>query len=138
MILRDYNKNSSNKSPQKIINWTSSKFKIKEYHQQSEKITHRRKYLHIIYVIHDTRFIHKFFKSLIPVHQPRAPCIMHRTWTGDSFHMIIYMIQCHPPISSHPCPLPQSPKDCSIHLCLSCCLAHRVIVTIFLNSIYMH
>ena len=22
-----------------------------------------------------------------PVHQPRAPCIMHRTWTGDSFHI---------------------------------------------------
>ena len=24
---------------------------------------------------------------VIPVHQPRAPCIMHQTWTGDSFHM---------------------------------------------------
>ena len=35
-------------------------------------------------------------------------------------------------------PLPQSPKDCSIHLCLFCCLAYRVIITIFLNSIYMH
>ena len=23
---------------------------------------------------------------VIPVHQPRAPCIMHRTWTGNSFH----------------------------------------------------
>ena len=34
-------------------------------------------------------------------------------------------------------PLPQSPKDCSIHLCLFCCLAYRVVVTIFLNSIYM-
>ena len=34
-------------------------------------------------------------------------------------------------------PLPQSPKDCSIHLCLFCCLAYRVIVTIFLNSICM-
>ena len=32
----------------------------------------------------------------------------------------------------------QSPKDCSIHLCLFFCLAYRVIVTIFLNSIYMH
>ena len=35
-------------------------------------------------------------------------------------------------------PLPQSPKDCSVHLCLFCCLSYRVIVTIFLNSIYMH
>ena len=34
-------------------------------------------------------------------------------------------------------PLLQSPKDCSIHLCLFCCLAYRLIVTIFLNSIYM-
>ena len=67
---------------------------------------------------------------VIPVHQPRASCIMHWTWTGNSF-----MFQCHSPIS--PCPLPQSPKDCSIHLCLFCCLAYRVIVTIFLNSIYM-
>ena len=24
---------------------------------------------------------------VIPVHQTRAPCIMHQTWTGDSFHM---------------------------------------------------
>ena len=33
-------------------------------------------------------------------------------------HMIIYMFQCDSPKSSHPRPLPQSPKDCSIHLCL--------------------
>ena len=30
--------------------------------------------------------------------------------------MIIYMFQCHSPKSSHPCPLPQSPKDCTIHV----------------------
>ena len=55
-------------------------------------------------------------------------------------HMIIYMIQCHSPKSSHPCPLPQHPKDYSIHLCLFvsvCCPAYRVIITIFLHSIYM-
>ena len=51
--------------------------------------------------------------------------------------MIVYMFQCHSPKSSHPLPLPQSPKVCSIHLCLFCCLAYRVIITIFLNSIYM-
>ena len=39
--------------------------------------------------------------------------------------------------SSHPCPLPQSPKNCYIHLCLFCCLTYRVIITIFLNFIYM-
>ena len=33
-------------------------------------------------------------------------------------YMILYMFQCHYPKSSHPLPfgLPQSPKDCSIHL----------------------
>ena len=36
--------------------------------------------------------------------------------------MILYMFQCHSPKSSHPLLLPQSPKDCSIHLCLFCCL----------------
>ena len=38
------------------------------------------------------------------------------------FKMILYMFQCHSPKSSHSRPLPQSPKDCSIHLCLFCCL----------------
>src|SRR5574339_381591 len=45
--------------------------------------------------------------------------------------MILYMFQCHSPKSSHPLPLPRSPKDCSIHQCLFCCLVYRVIVTIF-------
>ena len=52
-------------------------------------------------------------------------------------YMILYMFRCHSPKSSHPLPLPKSPKDCSIHQCLFCCLVHRVIVTIFLNSIYV-
>jgi len=53
-------------------------------------------------------------------------------------HMVIYMFQCYSLKSSHPCLLPQSPKVCSLYLCLFRCLAYRVIVTIFLNSIYMH
>ena len=53
-------------------------------------------------------------------------------------HVIIYMFQYHSPISSCPHPLPESPKDCSIHLCLFCCLTYKIIITIFLNSIYMH
>ena len=52
-------------------------------------------------------------------------------------HMIIYMFQCYSLKSCHPRLLPQSPKVCSLHLCLFCCLVYRVIVTIFLNSIYM-
>jgi len=55
-----------------------------------------------------------------PVHQPQASCILHRTWSGDSFHIwyYTYLFQCHCPKSSHPLPHPQSPKECSIHLCL--------------------
>ena len=30
-----------------------------------------------------------------------------------------------------------SPKDCSLHLCLFCCLAYRVTITTFLNSLYI-
>ena len=52
-------------------------------------------------------------------------------------HMVIYMFQYYSLKSSHSCLLPQSPKVCSLYLCLFCCLAYRVIITIFLNSIYM-
>ena len=38
-------------------------------------------------------------------------------------YMIVYVLQCHSPKSSHPLPLPQSPKVRSKHLCLFCCLA---------------
>ena len=69
-----------------------------------------------------------------------APSILYLAsnldWQSFSY-MILYMFQCHSPKSSHPLPLPQSLKDCLIHLCLFCCLAYRVIITIFLNSIYM-
>ena len=51
----------------------------------------------------------------------------------DIIHVLMPFSQIIPPL-----PLPQRPKDCSIHLCLFCCLAYRVVVTIFLNSMYMH
>ena len=78
----------------------------------------------------------------IPLGHPGAPApniLYHASnldWRFIS-HMIIYMFQCHAPKSSHARPLSQSPKDCSLHLCLFCCLAYRVIVTIFLNCIFM-
>ena len=70
-----------------------------------------------------------------PCTSPKHPasCIEHRF----VFYMIVYMFQCHSPTSSHPLPLPQSPKVRSTHLCLFCCLAYRIIITIFLNFIYM-
>ena len=79
---------------------------------------------------------------IISLDHPRAsaPGILYPVsnidWLFVSY-TIVYMFQCHSPKSSHPFPLPQSPKDCSIHLCLFCCLTYRGIITIFLNSIYM-
>ena len=76
--------------------------------------------------------------SLDHPHAP-APSILYPVsnidWDFVSY-MIVYMFQCHSPKSSHPLPLPQSLKVHSIHLCLFCCLAYRVNMTIFLNSIY--
>ena len=79
----------------------------------------------------------------IPLGHPSAPApsiLYHASnldWRFVS-HMIMYIFQCHSPKSYHPRPLPQSPKECSIYLYLFCCLAYSVIITIFLNSIYMH
>ena len=55
----------------------------------------------------------------LPLGRPSAPApsIQYRAsnldWRLISY-MILYMFQCHSPKSSHPSPLPQSPKDCSI------------------------
>ena len=68
---------------------------------------------------------------------PEHPVSCIKPGLAVRFTYDIYMFQCHSSISSCPRPLPQSPKDCSVHLCLFCCLPYRVI-TIFLNSIYMH
>ena len=66
----------------------------------------------------------------IPLGHPSAPAPSNQyhasnlDWRFISY-MILYMFQCHSPKSSHPLPLPQSPKDCSIHQCLFCCFAQR-------------
>ena len=76
----------------------------------------------------------------IPLGLPSAPgpstCLMHPTWWSVS-PQIKYMFRCCSLETSHPRLLPQSPKVCSVHLCLFFCFAYRVIITIFLNSIYM-
>ena len=78
----------------------------------------------------------------IPLGLPSAPapstCLMHPTWAGDLFHPWKYTFRCCSLETSHPRLLPQSPKVCSVHLCLFFCFAYSVVVTIFLNSIYMH
>ena len=78
----------------------------------------------------------------IPHGHPSAPALStlphasNLDWRSIS-HVIIFMCQCYSLKSSHPRLLPQSPKVCSLHLCLFCCLTYRVIITIFLISIYM-
>ena len=85
--------------------------------------------------------------SLLPPHNisvghPHAPApsmlypASDRDWRFNSY-TIVYMFQCHSPKSSHPLPLPLSPKVRYTYLCLFCCLAYRVVIAIFLNSIYM-
>ena len=84
--------------------------------------------------------------SHLPLHRtplglPSAPgpstCLMHPAWAGDLFHPRQYTFRCCSLETSHPRLLPQSLKDCFIHLCLFFCSAYRVIINIFLNSIYM-
>ena len=77
----------------------------------------------------------------IPLGCPRAPALnvllhaLNLHWSSI-LHMVIYMFQCYSLILPHPHLLPHSPKVCSLHLCLFCCLAYRVVIIIFLNSIY--
>ena len=72
----------------------------------------------------------------IPLGHPSAPILSTLSHTSNLdwrsvLRMIIYMFHCYSLKSSHPSLSPQSPKDCSIHLCLLCCLAYWVIITIF-------
>ena len=74
----------------------------------------------------------------IPLGCPRAPALsalLHALNLDCSsiLHMVIYKFQSYSFKSSHPHLLPQNPKVCSLHLCLLCCLAQRVIITVFLS-----
>ena len=53
---------------------------------------------------------------VIPVPEPQASCILHQTWTDDSF-LIWYYTCFNAILPNHP-PTPQSPKDYSIHVSL--------------------
>ena len=63
----------------------------------------------------------------ITLGHPSAPALnilyhaLNLDWQFVS-HMIIYIFHCNSPKPSHPRPLPQSLKNCSIHPCLFCLL----------------
>ena len=58
----------------------------------------------------------------------------HLDWRSIS-HTVICVFQCYSLKSSHPRLLPQSPIVSCLHLCLFCCLAYMVIVTILKDEI---
>ena len=72
----------------------------------------------------------------IPLGCPRALALgvlLHasKLYWPSVLYVVMYMVQCCSLKSSHPRLLPLSPKVCSLHLCLFCCLTYRDIVTIF-------
>ena len=82
---------------------------------------------------------------------PPSPAYLSRLSQSTSFGcpdsfivlaLVIYFtygnihVKCCSLKSSHARLLPLSPKVCSLHLCLLCCPACRIIGTIFLNFIY--
>ena len=79
---------------------------------------------------------------IIPLGCPRAlalGALLHASnlhWSSI-LHMVMYMFQCYSLKPPHPHPLALSPKVCSLHICLLCCPACRIIGTVFLNSIYI-
>ena len=61
---------------------------------------------------------------VIPVHQPRAPCIMHWTWTGDSFHIWYYtcfnaILPNHPTLA-----LSHRVQKTVLYICVSFAISH--------------
>ena len=61
---------------------------------------------------------------VIPVHQLQASCIMHRTWTGDSFHIWYYtcfnaILPNHPTLA-----LSHRVQKTVLYICVSFAISH--------------
>ena len=60
---------------------------------------------------------------VIPVHQPHASCILHQTWTGDSFliwyiHVLMPFSQIIPPRPPH------RAQKTALYICVSFAVSH--------------
>ena len=71
----------------------------------------------------------------------RAPALGSLHHTSNShwlslLHMVTYIFQCHSLKSSHPFLLLLCPKVCSLPWCFLCFPAHKIIGTIFLDSVF--
>ena len=69
----------------------------------------------------------------IPLGWPRESALSARLHASNLYwssllHRAVCMFQCYSLKSSHPHLLPQSPKVCSLHLCLFLLSAYRVII----------
>ena len=77
----------------------------------------------------------------IPLGWPRAPTGFECPSSCIELALVICFTHGNIHVSmlfSHiisPLPSPTESKVCSLHLCLFCCLAYRIVVTIFVNSI---
>ena len=76
----------------------------------------------------------------IPLGCPRAPALgaLLHAWNlhwSSILHIVTYMFQCYSLILSQAPLLPHSPKVGSLHLCLFCCLAYRVLIIVFFLNI---
>ena len=61
---------------------------------------------------------------VIPVHQPQVSCILHQTWTGDSFHIWYYtyfstILPNHPTLS-----LSHRVQKTVLYICVSFAVSH--------------
>ena len=61
---------------------------------------------------------------VIPVHQPQASCIMHQTWTGNSFHIWYYtcfnaILPNHPTLA-----LSHRVQKTVLYICVSFAVSH--------------
>ena len=83
-----------------------------------------------------SKSVHWVGNALQPSHPlwPPSPPAFNLFPASGSF-LMGYIFQCYSLEASHPLLLPLCPKVISLCLCLLCCLAQRIVTSIFLDSI---